>query len=163
MASPSKRRHSSLIPLSHDHHHGLVVALRLREGYGRLEPRRVGEGVESLVKETEAFYYGSLLPHFRTEEEVLFPALKPVLETGDTIIEELLADHDEIRLLVGGISQQTGEPLRRHLRTLGEVLERHIRKEERELFPIFEKRVPPERAAALGREIALALGRAQPS
>ena len=157
-----KRRHESLIPLSHDHHHGLVVALRLREGYGRLEPSRAGEGIESLVKETEAFYQGSLLPHFRTEEEVLFPALKPVLELGDGIIEELLGDHEEIRSLVGGISQQTGEQLRQHLRTLGELLERHIRKEERELFPIFERRVAAERAATLGREIALALGRALP-
>lgn len=30
------KRHPSLIPLSHDHHHGLVLAFRLREGLPRL-------------------------------------------------------------------------------------------------------------------------------
>jgi iron-sulfur cluster repair protein YtfE (RIC family) len=160
MAASSKRRHASLIPLSHDHHRGLVVALRLREGYGRLEPSRAGEGVESLVKEAQTFYRESLLPHFGAEEEILFPALQTVLEPGETVIEELLADHRNIRSLIEDIPRQAGEQLRQHLRALGEALERHIRKEEGELFPIFERRVPSGRAEALGREIALVLGRA---
>ncbi len=162
MAGPKKRRHQSLIPLSHDHHHGLVVALRLREGYGRLEPRRAGEGVESLVKETEAFYQNSLMPHFQVEEEILFPALRPFLREGERVIEELLADHEEIRSLVGRVGDQTGQAIQRHLKTLGELLERHIRREEGELFPIFEERLPSEQADQIGREIALALGRALP-
>lgn len=161
MAEPKKRRHESLIPLSHDHHHGLVVALRLREGYARLEPRRAGEGVESLVKETEAFYQSSLMLHFQVEEEILFPALRPFIREDDTVIEELLADHEQIRSLVARVGDQTDQALRRHLTTLGELLERHIRREERELFPIFEERLSAERADQIGREIALALGRAQ--
>jgi hemerythrin-like domain-containing protein len=36
---------------------------------------------------------------------------------------------------------------------LGDLLERHIRKEERELFPLFEQRVKAAEAVAIGQEL----------
>jgi hemerythrin-like domain-containing protein len=37
---------------------------------------------------------------------------------------------------------------------LGDLLERHIRREERELFPLFEQYVERSRAEAVGRDIS---------
>jgi hemerythrin-like domain-containing protein len=37
---------------------------------------------------------------------------------------------------------------------LGDLLERHIRREERELFPLFEQYVERSRAEAAGRDIS---------
>jgi len=66
-------RHSSLILLSHDHHHGLALALRCRkQALGQIKPLGV-EGLRERRKEFLAFYTSNLVAHFRAEEEVLFP------------------------------------------------------------------------------------------
>jgi hemerythrin-like domain-containing protein len=41
---------------------------------------------------------------------------------------------------------------------LGDLLERHIRKEERELFPLFEQQVNARQAELIGEELKKSLG-----
>jgi hemerythrin-like domain-containing protein len=41
-----------------------------------------------------------------------------------------------------------------------DLLEAHIRKEERELFPLYEKQVNPDVAAEVGREVKDIIGNA---
>ncbi len=135
------RRDPGLVPLSHDHHHALVRARRLRKA-------AAGEG--DLAREAAAFVHGFLresVPHFRDEEERLFPlALLHAPET-ELLVAELVLEHVQLHALVGRVAD--GDP-----EAAGEaalLLERHIRREERELFPVLEKRIP---AAALA-ELAL--------
>jgi hypothetical protein len=43
------KRHSSLIPLSHDHHHGLVLAFRLEANISEAEAARIGTEIARLT------------------------------------------------------------------------------------------------------------------
>ena len=64
-------RHPSLIALSHDHHHGLALALRCRkQALGQLKPMGAA-GLRQRAAEFLAFYADNLLAHFKAEEEVL--------------------------------------------------------------------------------------------
>ena len=72
-------RHPSLIPLSHDHHHGLALALRCRkQALGQLKPMGAA-GLRERAAEFLEFYRSNLALHFRAEEEALFPPMRAVL------------------------------------------------------------------------------------
>ena len=144
-------RHTSLIPLSQDHHHGLALALRCRkQALGQVKP--VGaEGLRERAKEFLAFYTKNLVPHFRAEEEVLFPLLRSTVPGSEEMIDELLENHAQIHRAIPQL--QEGKGLAKLIFDLGDLLERHIRKEERELFPLFEQSVEDREAETAGTEI----------
>jgi hemerythrin-like domain-containing protein len=144
-------RHPSLILLSHDHHHGLALALRCRkQALGQLKPMGAA-GLRERARECSEFYAKHLSVHFRAEEEVLFPALRNMMPATDVMIDELLTQHREIVRIMSQLEAGTG--LAKLIFDLGDLLERHIRKEERELFPLFEQKVEDSKAAAIGAEL----------
>lgn len=154
-------RHPSLIPLSHDHHHGLALALRCRkQALGQLKPMGAA-GLRERAGELATFYESSLVAHFRAEEEVLFPVLRSAVSEAIPIIDELVREHREIRERVPELAADTG--LAKTLFDLGDLLERHIRREERELFPLFEQHIEKSRADAVGAELKSILAPATPS
>ncbi len=53
---------------------------------------------------------------------------------------------------------EAGTGLAKLIFDLGDLLERHIRKEERELFPLFEAHVDEAQAEAMGLKIKEQLG-----
>jgi hemerythrin-like domain-containing protein len=144
-------RHPSLIPLSQDHHHGLALALRCRkQALGQIKPMG-GEGLRESAKEFLVFYQTHLVPHFRAEEEALFPLLRLAAPESEDMIDELVRDHEKIRHAIPQLEGEIG--LAKLIFDLGDLLERHIRKEERELFPLFEQHVEGRQAEAVGEEI----------
>ena len=144
-------RHPSLVPLSHDHHHGLALALRCRkQALGQIKPMGA-EGLRERAKEFREFFENGLTQHFRAEEEVLFPLLYSLVPESHTLIAELKADHALIRAANVEIESEQG--LGKRIFDLGDVLERHIRREERELFPLFEQQVNDEDARAASEKI----------
>ena len=144
-------RHPSLVPLSHDHHHGLALALRCRkQALGQIKPMGA-VGLRERAKEFREFFENGLTQHFRAEEEVLFPLLYSLVPESHTLIEELKADHVLIRAANVEIESEQG--LGKRIFDLGDVLERHIRREERELFPLFEQQVSDEDARAASEKI----------
>jgi hemerythrin-like domain-containing protein len=149
-------RHASLIPLSQDHHHGLALALRCRkQALGQIKPMGAA-GLRERAKEFAVFYTNNLIPHFRAEEEVLFPLLRSLVPESTGMIDELLQDHAEIRRAMPQLEAGTG--LAKLIFDLGDLLERHIRKEERELFPLFEQHVDAGQGESAGVEIKRILG-----
>ncbi len=144
-------RHASLIPLTQDHHQGLALALRCRkQALGQIRPMGA-EGLRERAKEFVAFYASNLVPHFRAEEEVLFPLLRSAVPGSGEMIDELVRDHAQIRAAIPQF--ESGIGLAKLIFDLGDLLERHIRKEERELFPLFEQHVEGENAETAGVEI----------
>ncbi len=133
-------RHSNLIPLSHDHHEALLIALRLKKGgptseHDRLWPTALDGQVRSLL----LFYERELVPHFRLEEEILFPIAIKIAELEE-LVKKLITQHQMMRDAIGIISQITdGDGLKKDLADFGLLLESHIRTEERELFPKLEE------------------------
>jgi hemerythrin-like domain-containing protein len=71
-----------------------------------------------------------------------------------------LQDHQRIQSLVLQLEGDSG--LGKLLFDVGDLLERHIRKEERELFPLFERYIGAQEAGRAAAEINRILGR-QPS
>jgi iron-sulfur cluster repair protein YtfE (RIC family) len=151
-------RHPALIPLSHDHHHALALALRCRkQALGQLKPAGT-EGLRQRAQEIREFFSKELVPHFRAEEEVLFPHMRARMPETGGMIDELLRDHAAIGAAIPRLDDTTG--LSKLLFDLGDLLERHVRKEERELFPLFEAHAGEIGADAIRVDIERALGRA---
>src|SRR5205814_10625437 len=122
-------RHSTLIRLSHDHHHGLALALRCRkQALGRLKPMGL-TGLKQRAEEFYAFFAESLERHFKAEEEVLFPFMRGAIAGSAELIDELLGDHARLRAFLPRLAEDSG--LAKTLFDAGDLLERHIRREER--------------------------------
>ena len=147
------RRHDSLIPLSHDHHHGLVLAVRLKKGTSSMPEADWPSDARGQAEYTRAFYQHDLVPHFCAEEEILFPAMLSDIHGVEPLITELLEQHNEMRRLIVELEHPNSEVVESTLQQLGEVLERHIRCEEIELFPFFERNIAEITAQHVGKEI----------
>ena len=124
------KRHQALIPLSHDHHHALVEARRLRRAADRSEDP--SGPATAFIR----FFRTSSVPHFREEEETLFPLVIDVEEARELLVQALL-DHQHMYALVAAL--EAGDDVRATMRALGERLEAHVRLEERALFPLIER------------------------
>ena len=136
------RRSPELAPLSRDHHVALEHALRLR--------RASEDDVAAVVAALLAFLVGPGRSHFAQEEELLAPEVP----TGRAdLAQRMLDEHVEILHRAERLGR---DPCVTGARALGELLTRHVRFEERELFPLLEAQVPAERM----RDIARALSRA---
>src|SRR5581483_7537360 len=82
------------------------------------------------------------------EEEALFPPMRAVLPDAGVLLDELAREHVALRQ---GVTQlEAGTGLAKLVFDLGVLLERHIRKEERELFPLFETHAEALNAEAVG-------------
>lgn len=138
------KRSPELTPLSHDHHHALVVAHALAHTSDH------APGVEMQRWWEEE---GSL--HFRVEEVIVLPAWWQECREADLrLITRTLAEHNVIREALLGLGE-FGLSVA-HLVDLGHLLERHIRFEERELFPLIESSLNSESLAAVGKRIEAA-------
>lgn len=130
------RRHEALIPLTHDHHHALVQVRRLRSAADGAEGARRA-AAEGFLE----FFHEDTIGHFRDEEEVVFPLVAGVAELREPV-DRALAEHVAINVLVRRLAGETndGAPQAGTLREIAGTLERHVRFEEKELFPLIEER-----------------------
>jgi quercetin dioxygenase-like cupin family protein/hemerythrin-like domain-containing protein len=152
----SVKRHPSLVPLSHDHHHALVEARRLRRAAdaGDAERRQAAAGFLR-------FFSTETIRHFRQEEEQLFPVLVGDDGKADDLLVQALVEHQRIHALVGRLQDEVsaGGGDSSTMRELGELLDAHARLEERRLFPLIEQVVGGEALSdldlATGEELAV--------
>jgi hemerythrin-like domain-containing protein len=127
------KRHPALEQLSRDHHHALVVARALK---------RAGDAGAAIARDRFLAYWESDgREHFREEEEILLPACAGFIDAEDRLIARVLTDHVRIRHLADRLASDDDTPLD-VLHDLGDRLERHVRMEERELFPLIEDSLP---------------------
>src|SRR5918992_2906427 len=130
----------SLRPFSDDHHQGLVNARQLRKaasGEGANSAGTAGNFLDFWQRDTSL--------HFRKEEEVLLPVLARYGgDFGKQPIVQMLTQHALIRGLAMQLSDEFEQDKIREdtLRNLGELLEAHIRLEERHVFPLIEQTLP---------------------
>jgi mannose-6-phosphate isomerase-like protein (cupin superfamily) len=123
------KRHPALVHLSHDHHHALVQARRLRRGAAGRDPAGAAAAFA-------AFFADVTVPHFREEEEELFP-LAAMSEEARPLLVQSLLDHQQLHALVARLGQ-LDEPADVMPEIAG-LFEQHVRREERELFPLLER------------------------
>jgi len=89
--------------------------------------------------------------HFREEEEILLPALARFTDPHQPLIARVLTDHVQIRSCA---DQVAGDADLATLKALGQELDGHIRREERELFPLLEQVMPEGELARLAERLA---------
>jgi iron-sulfur cluster repair protein YtfE (RIC family) len=124
------KRHPSLIALSHDHHHGLLLAQLIKKGAPKYEG--LPKDIKGKVEHVKQSWDNELKLHFENEEKILFPAVKGKEKELDKLITEILDEHIKIKLLVKSLDESKN--IEDTLNELGIALEQHIRKEERQVF-----------------------------
>jgi hemerythrin-like domain-containing protein len=130
-----------------------MLAVRLRQGKKALL-KDWSHDLKWQASHVVQFYRDHLVPHFEAEEKALFPVMEGHVVESVRTIDTLLHQHKEIRERVKSLEKPERTGLEDRLREFGELLDRHIRIEEDELFPLFEKSVPEDVAEDVGREIA---------
>jgi hypothetical protein len=78
----------------------------------------------------------ALKVHAQIEEEIFYPRAREATK-DDELIDEAVVEHATVKSLIGEIEEmEVGEELYdAKIRVLGEMVKRHIREEEEELFP----------------------------
>jgi hemerythrin-like domain-containing protein len=134
------KRHPALVPLSHDHHHELVQARRLRAAAERPAAERLA-AASAYVD----LFFTETVRHFRDEEERLFPAYA-ARAGGTPLLRRILEEHMQLHGLVRALRARVagGDVAADELRELGDLLHAHVRVEERELFPAIEETLGDE-------------------
>jgi hypothetical protein len=151
------RRHPALVPLSHDHRRALGLAFRLRNPAppGPITPMTPPSTPASRRLETLEAWDGELRLHFAIEEEDLFPAIRAA--AGDTatraLVDRLVAEHRRLGALRDAVAAADAAELDAALRAFAELLEAHVRLEERELFAGFPGPLGAAEVERLGRTI----------
>jgi len=133
------KRSAELRDLSEDHHHGLVLARKAKHAAAGPDDRAAAE----MWVEVEMHFAAELAPHFQIEETLIAPHLTAAGESELT--RRLLDEHRVLRECVGPGSGRSRADLGR----FGDLLEDHIRFEERELFEVAQQRLSPEALRAV--------------
>lgn len=128
------KRHDSLIPLTHDHHHALASARRLEQAAAADPSERAAQARAFLD-----FFEADTIAHFREEEEVVFPLVIDAQEAKPLLIR-LLLEHVQLHALVSRLRAEVdaGEVTTDTPTLIASLLQRHIRHEEKVLFPLIE-------------------------
>jgi hemerythrin-like domain-containing protein len=137
------KRSDALSPLSRQHHQGLAAALKLK----RADAAAAAEARAAFV----GFWEREGRDHFRIEEELLLPAYARHGEHDHPAVVRVLVEHVDLRRRGEDVAA-AADPDPDELHELGERLERHIRHEERVLFPLIEAALPTDELARLAHE-----------
>lgn len=117
------KRHTALIPLSQDHHSGLLLVWKIRQGL------KAGIDSSRLIDYINYFAEHHLEPHFLIEEELVFS----YLGKNDSMRMQAEKEHELIRsqIRIIGEGNEISEDI---FNVFVQTLEAHIRFEERKLF-----------------------------
>ena len=128
------KRHEALKPLSKDHHHGLLLCWKIREG------RKKDVETERIKAYTDYFFSSQLRPHFKFEEEELFK----FLGQDHPLIKKAKRDHHRLEQLFKHDDQVDWA-----LTEIEQELEEHIRFEERALYNEIQQETSEEKLEGL--------------
>ncbi len=133
------KRHEALAPLSRDHHSALILAQLLKKGAPAYKDLPAGpkEKADYAKQQFEA----DIKRHFQQEETIL-EKVKGSHHDIDDIAAEILQEHQQLTALF--LSLDTTADLEDVSDRLGKALEKHIRKEERVLFPLLQQHCSEE-------------------
>lgn len=134
------RRHEALHALSHHHTNMLHMALKLK----RADTDKSTLTAKETLQELKAIWHPDGQQHFREEEEILLTAFAQYASIDQPEISEMLIEHVKIRAYIDTLltSEEADIP---RMHELGELLEMHIRKEERTIFPMIEQALPEQK------------------
>lgn len=129
------KRDKNLYPLSHQHHNGLMAVLLLKKGISKQADVKVmADFILTAWKE-------ELEEHFIAEEKVLEPSLLHLPQVQE-LYNRMLNEHQQIRSVIPELQQ--GKESTALIELFHVLLDKHIRFEERVLFPFVEEHTAKE-------------------
>ena len=134
------KRDTNIIPLSRDHHYGLLFCWKIRQGITK------GVELDRIRLYVLDFWKHHLEQHFREEETLLFK------DVFDPLCVKVIEEHRQIQHLVQNI-RNGGAWVRSNYTVLADLLDKHIRFEERQVFPFLEQRLSAERLSEVGEQL----------
>lgn len=138
----SLKRHPALSDLSRHHHHALALCLKINKTAD--DP----SAQPTLVEAIREFWEQGGQEHFREEEEIVLPSYSRYADIDHPEITAMLLEHVQIRAMADVITRIEGEH-QADIRQFAAILEKHVRREERVIFPMVEKALPDEELVRL--------------
>lgn len=140
MAKPIKRS-EHIIQLSREHHFSLLFCWKVRKGI------KMEVGHERIIPYILYFWKEHLLPHF-SEEDILFE------QVDDEMVQRAYTEHHEINDLVESFDSIKREEDRLSIAAkIADLVDSHVRFEERELFPHLEAAIEESELAKIGKKL----------
>lgn len=142
-------RDPSLVPLSRQHHGALALCVRIDRSL-----KSGATDLETWQPEIEEHFRQEIRFHFEAEEAILYPAAERY-GVLSVLVGELRSEHNELRrhfALASARAMSASD-----LREFTELLPRHIRKEERELFEELQSLLTPDDLKDIGTRLEAAL------
>jgi len=134
-------RNEHLRKLSRDHHFSLLFCWKIRQGL------KTDVDIERIRKYVQYFWQEHLQPHFREEENILFAPIK------DKQVQRAINEHKYIKLQIEALPDYSENSERRSLAKIADMVDEHVRYEERELFPHLERKLRKEQLENIGKLI----------
>jgi Hemerythrin HHE cation binding domain len=142
------KRSRELKPLSSEHHQALLVAFQLKHGLsGHGDSAGAPKDLPGLVALARRYDETVFSTHTRVEEELLAG------HVPEADLRRLKNEHADMHRLLDTARSAQPPEMRAALGQFAEALERHVRWEERELFPALESAMSDEALATMGHEL----------
>jgi iron-sulfur cluster repair protein YtfE (RIC family) len=139
MTQKPLKRNVNIVALSKDHHFTLLFCWKIRQGI------KLGADPERMRNYVVYFRDQHMREHFREEEELLFRLV------DDEKVAKALDEHKKIFQLTGEVENY---PTAQNLQQLADMVDDHVRYEERILFPHLEQTLTPVQLESAGRALA---------
>ncbi|MEO6905272.1 MAG: hemerythrin domain-containing protein [Ginsengibacter sp.] len=136
------KRNENLVKLSKDHHASLLFCWKLRQGI------KYHVEIERLLNYVQYFWLHHFSTHFKEEEEFLFKPFK------DELAQKAMDDHQKIKNFIDQVSFSEKKYEEDILLELAEMVDQHVRYEERILFPHLEGKLSDEQLKTIGKLIS---------
>jgi hypothetical protein len=133
------KRSVQLAPLSREHHEGLLLAWKIRQGI------RFGIEENRIAAYVQWFWQTHLQLHFKKEEDLLPVVLPPAHHLFRQMLQEHTVIKNEIEAIRHGDLKK--------FETLAQHLTDHIRFEERQLFEEVEKTASPDQLEQIAQQL----------
>lgn len=154
-------------PLLDDHEEFLEKLSELEAVLDEMmNTREANDGNRELLDEAVRFFEDELLPHFRSEDEIVLPPLEAAIGRFGTLVNVVSYEHEEIRREIAKLREARGDletaqnpwpaiqELNRHGIFTIQFLWDHFRKEKGSLFPTARKSLPPDQLTQIVRQLA---------
>ena len=135
-------RNEQIKKLSREHHSSLLFCWKIRQGLkNNLQPQRICDYIQY-------YWQQNLQPHFREEEKILFAPIK------DRQVQRAINEHKQIRRQIEGLANNSAKiDMQKNLARIADMVDDHVRYEERTLFPHLEKKLNKEQLKNIGEQI----------
>lgn len=130
-------RHSTLQPLSRQHHQGLLASLLLEKGLKK------NASLKEMRDFILQFWEEELRTHFEKEDLLFLPLAYKYPQLLDWLTQ-LKNEHQEIRMIIQKLNNEARSEQFETIASFANNLEKHIRFEERQLFNSIQETLPED-------------------